>query len=64
MGTNFFQSLNTVDLAAARRIAAKQLLEAATTASWHWWAVVDGDVIPGSPFDMYQHGDFIDTPIL
>jgi len=31
---------------------------------WYWWVVVDGNVLPGTSFDLYQHGSFTDTPIL
>jgi para-nitrobenzyl esterase len=64
MGQRFLQSLNVTDLAQARQISTQKLLEAATQSPWNWWVVVDGNVLPGPNFDLYQHGRFIDTPIL
>ena len=64
MGQRFFTSLNAANLAQARRIPTQQLLEAATQSPWWWWVVVDGNVLPGPNFELYQHGRFSDIPIL
>jgi len=65
VGQRFLQSLDASDLASARQIPAQRLLEAATKSPpWYWWVVVDGNVLPGTSFDLYQHGSFTDTPIL
>jgi para-nitrobenzyl esterase len=65
VGARFLQSINAPDLAHARQIPMRQLLEAATRSPpWYWWAVIDGAVLPGTNYDLYQHGRFTDTPIL
>jgi para-nitrobenzyl esterase len=65
MGQRFLQSIDAPDVAHARQIPTRRLLEAAARSPpWYWWVVVDGNILPGTNFDLYQHGRFIDTPIL
>jgi para-nitrobenzyl esterase len=64
-GKNFLEKLGARDIKAARALSADQIqkgLEQA--ASGGFWAVADGNVLPGDQYELYQAGRFNDTPVL
>jgi para-nitrobenzyl esterase len=66
MGQEVFHSLKVSDLKGARSIPVQQLLEVTEGpgSQFEFWAVADGDVIPASPYTLYQRAAFNDTPVL
>ena len=61
-GESFLEKLGVSDIKAARALPAEQIQEAAGGA--RFWPVADGYVIPGDPYELYEKGQFNDTPIL
>ncbi len=66
-GENFLKKLGVSDIKAARALSAEQIQKAAgggIGGGARFWPVADGYVIPGDPYELYEKGQFNDTPIL
>ena len=59
-GERYLKALDVDDIAAARALPATKLLEPAA----RWWPVIDGAVLMGDQYELYQAGKFNDTPVL
>jgi para-nitrobenzyl esterase len=65
-GESFLKKLGAADIKAARALPAEQIQKAAGggMGGGGFWPVADGYVIPGDPYELYEKGQFNDTPIL
>jgi para-nitrobenzyl esterase len=66
-GVAFLKKLGAADIKAARALPAEQIQKAAgggMGGGASFWPVADGYAIPGDPYELYQQGQFNDTPIL
>jgi para-nitrobenzyl esterase len=66
-GESFLKKLGAADIKAARAMAAEQIQKAAgggMGGGSSFWPVADGTAIPGDPYELYDKGQFNDTPIL
>lgn len=65
-GESFLNKLGVSDIQAARALSAEQIQEAVGSGMGgaRFWPVADGNVIPGDPYELYEKGQFNDTPIL
>jgi para-nitrobenzyl esterase len=66
-GESFLKKLGAADIKAARALPAEQIQAAAgggMGGGTRFWPVADGYVIPGDPYELYEKGQFNDTPIL
>ena len=62
-GAAFAGKLGAHSASELRKLSA-QALESAAAGHGLFWPVLDGWVIPGDPYELYQTGRFNDTPIL
>ena len=62
-GGTFFQKLGLTSVDAARAMPTNRLL-AASKNTHEFWPVLDGDLLPGDAYSLYEAGRFIDVPIL
>jgi para-nitrobenzyl esterase len=60
-GVAALRALGAPDIDAARRLSAQDLLRDHETP---WWPVLDHRVIVGDNYDLYQKGQYYDTPVL
>jgi para-nitrobenzyl esterase len=58
-GERYLATIGAKDIAAARAMPAADLLKGGG-----FWPVFDGDVLLGDQYELYQAGEFNDTPIL
>jgi para-nitrobenzyl esterase len=64
-GEQFFSSLGTKDVEAARTLSAELIQrEAGPALATRFWPVYDGYVLPGDVYELYELNRFNDTPIL
>jgi para-nitrobenzyl esterase len=63
-GTAFLASLGAQDIKAARELPAEKILDASRQGRRGFWPVLDGHVIVGDEFSLYEAGRFNDTPVL
>jgi para-nitrobenzyl esterase len=63
-GADFFKSLGVSDLKSARHLSAGAILKATDAAAPGFRPTLDGDLLIGSSFELFQQGRFNDTPIL
>ncbi|HEY2480623.1 MAG TPA: carboxylesterase family protein [Caulobacteraceae bacterium] len=64
-GAAFLKSLGAADLAAARRVPAEAVLKAAEKqAGGEFWPTIDGRVIVGDQYRLYEAGKYNVTPVL
>jgi para-nitrobenzyl esterase len=62
-GKQFLEKLGAADLNAARALSAEQIQKAGLGIG-RFWPVADGEVIPGDQFELFEAGQFNDTPVL
>jgi para-nitrobenzyl esterase len=62
-GRSFLDKLGANDLKAARALSAEKIQNAAVGFGL-FWSVADGETIPGDEYELYQAGQFHDTPVL
>lgn len=65
-GEKFLKALDAPNVDAARSIPVQQILNASNGSGmkFWFWVVLDGDVLRGANYKLYQAGRFNDTPIL
>ncbi|MFC1493945.1 carboxylesterase/lipase family protein [Thermodesulfobacteriota bacterium] len=66
-GENFLKKLGVDSIKAARALSAEHIQKATgggMGGGFRFWPVADGYVIPGDPYELYEKGQFNDTPIL
>jgi para-nitrobenzyl esterase len=63
-GADFFKSLGVSDLESARHLSAEAILKATDSAMSGFSPTLDGDLLTGSNFELFQQRRFNDTPIL
>lgn len=65
-GQKFIEELGAPSIDAARSIPVDRILDASkgSAGNFRFWAVLDGDVLRGPNYELYQAGRFNDTPIL
>jgi para-nitrobenzyl esterase len=64
-GKEFFTKIGAMNLAAARAVSAEAVQKAVGPGlGTGFWPVVDGNVIPGDLYVLYEHAKFNDTPVL
>jgi para-nitrobenzyl esterase len=65
-GESFLKKLGVADIKAARAMPAEEIQKAAGggAGGGSFWPVADGTVLPGDPYELYEKGQFNDTPIL
>src|ERR1017187_1635189 len=63
-GAEFAKSAGAASLRELRALAPEKLLEAGRRQRGMAWPIVDGWVIPGDQYELYETGRFNDTPIL
>jgi para-nitrobenzyl esterase len=66
-GENFLKKLGVDNIKAARALPTEKIQEATgggMGGGARFWPVADGYVIPGDPYELYEKGQFNDTPIL
>ena len=62
-GKTFLSKLGASDIKAARALSAEKLQKAAVGMGL-FWPVADGEVLQGDQYELYQAGEFNDTPVL
>lgn len=63
-GASFLSSLGASDIAAARALPAEQIQAAVGNFRRGFWPTLDGHIIVGDQYELYEAGRFNDTPIL
>jgi len=63
-GNSFLASLGAKDITTARQLPAETLLKAERAVRGGFWPTLDGYVIVGDEYALYQAGRFNDTPVL
>jgi para-nitrobenzyl esterase len=64
-GKKFLRELGGTDLKSARALSAEQIQKGVKGLELgQFWPVVDGDFLPGDPYELFEAGKFNDTPIL
>lgn len=64
-GSKFLSQLGATDLKSARAVSAEEIQNAIKGLSLgQFRPVPDGDFLPGDPYELFQKGEFNDTPIL
>jgi para-nitrobenzyl esterase len=61
-GKRFLESLGAKDLKAARALGAEEIQRAVRFGQF--WPVADGATLPGDQYNLYEAGQFNDTPVL
>jgi para-nitrobenzyl esterase len=65
-GKAFLEKLGAKDIAAAREIPGAKIQESLVLGQGgpEFWPVFDGDILPRDQYELYQAGQFNDTPVL
>jgi para-nitrobenzyl esterase len=63
-GEDFFKSLGVSSLRSARNLSAQTILDVLTSSQADLRTTIDGTLIVGSNLELFQRGQFNDTPIL
>lgn len=63
-GRSFLAALGANDIRAARRLPAEVVLKAEQKVRGGFWPTLDGYVIVGDEYELYESGRFNDTPVL
>jgi para-nitrobenzyl esterase len=63
-GKKFLGEVGATDLKSGRALSADQIQKGVKGFLAQFWPVVDGDVLPGDPYELFEAGKFNDTPIL
>lgn len=65
VGKKFFNELGATDLKSARALSADQIQKAISGLSLgQFRPIADGDFLPSDPYELFEAGQFNDTPIL
>jgi len=63
-GKSFLAALGANDIKTARQLPAETILKAERTLRGGFWPTLDGYVIVGDEYELYEAGRFNDTPVL
>jgi para-nitrobenzyl esterase len=63
-GKSFLASLGAHDITTARQLPAETILKAERTVRGGFWPTLDGYVIVGDEYELYEAGHFNETPVL
>ena len=63
-GVNFLSKLGVKTVADARKLPAEAIVKAAGPQLGAFWPVLDGDVLPGDQYKLYEAGRYNDVPVL
>jgi para-nitrobenzyl esterase len=64
VGQKFLNQLGATDLKSARALRAEEIQKATPLSLGMFRPVPDGDFLPGDPYELFESGQFNDTPIL